>query len=290
LTLANLVPLLVPCTLFMVMFALGAGLPADTDQVWRRHWPLILRVELATCVLVPMIGWLLLFTPPARSLSVEVRHAIALMAVCPSAPLILRKAGRQGGDAALASWLQGCAALLAIVSVPLLARLGERVFGVDGWDVLPRQVAMQVGMIQLVPLLLGLALRRCFPAAIARLLGPLDRIANTLLLLLLLAVLIRSAPLLWQFGAANLTGLLVMAVLVLVSLALGYLLAGEGQERRITASLVTSMRNPGLALLLATRYAPQLPAVKAGILLYVLVTVLVSIPLLRSRRTLAAQR
>jgi len=289
-TQAQLAGLLAPCTLVTVMLALGAGMPRDSDGVWRRHWPLILRLELATCLLVPLLGWLLLLTPPARSLSPEVRHAIALMAVCPSAPLILRKAGKQGGDAALAGWLQVGAALLAIITVPLLAELAERVFGVDGWDVRPRQVAMQVGMIQLVPLLLGLSLRRLFPASISRLLGPLDRLANILLLLLVLAVLIRTAPLLVQFGAANLAGVLLMAVLVLLSLAVGFLLAGDGRERRITAALVTSMRNPGLALLLAARFAPELPTVKLGILVYVLVTVLVSIPVLRRSRTVGVMR
>lgn len=289
-TLAKLVPLLVPCTLFAVMLALGAGLPTDSTALWRRHWPLILRVELATCVLVPLLGWLLLLTPPARALSSEVRHAIALMAVCPSAPLILRKAGKQGGDAALAGGLQVGAALLSIITVPLLADLAERLFDVDGWDVLPRQVALQVATIQLVPLLLGLSLRRLFPAGTERLLRPLDRLANTLLLVLVLAVLIRTAPLLWQFGMANLAGVLLMALLVLLSLAVGFVLAGDGRERRITASLVTSMRNPGLALLLASRFAPQMPGVKIGILVYVLVTVLVSLPVLRRSRSLAAAR
>jgi BASS family bile acid:Na+ symporter len=285
---AGLVALLVPCSLFTVMLALGAGLPLDSHSVWRRLWPLILRVELATCLLVPLLGWLLLFTPPARGLPAEVRHAIALMAVCPSAPLILRKAGRHGGDAALAGWLQMGAALLAILTVPLLARLGERIFAVDGWDVLPRQVALQVGTIQLAPLLLGLGLRRLFPAAIRRLQGPLDRLANGLLLLLVLAVLIRTGPLLWLFASANLAGLLLMVPLVLLSLAAGYLVAGEGRERRITAALVTSMRNPGQALLLASRFAPQLPGVKIAILAYVLVTVLVSVPVLQRRDRLPA--
>jgi bile acid:Na+ symporter, BASS family len=67
-----------------------------------------------------------------------------------------------------------------------------------------------------------------------------------------------------------------MAVLVLLSFAVGYGVAGEGHDRRVTTALVTSMRNPGLALLLASTYAPQLPGVKLGVLLYVLITVLVS--------------
>lgn len=276
--------LLVPLTLFTVMLALGLGLPVDAFSQWRRHWPLLLRVELATCLLVPLIAWALLCTPPAQALSMEARHAVALMAACPSAPLILRKAGRSGGDHALAGLLQVGAALAAIVTVPLLANLGERLFAVEGWDVLPRQVALQVGQVQLLPLLLGVVLRRRAPALVERLQGPIDRLANGLLVLLVVAVLVRTAPLLLDFGSANLAALALMALLVLLSLALGYGMAGDGQERRITTALVTSMRNPGLALLLASTYAPGLPAVKLGILLYVLITVLVSLPLLKLAR------
>ncbi len=276
--------LLIPLTLFTVMLALGLGLPADALAQWRRHWPLLLRAEVATCLLVPLIGFALLSTPPARTLSVEARHAIALMAACPSAPLILRKAGKSGGDNALAGLLQVGAALAAIVTVPLLADLGEWVFGVDGWDVLPRHVAVQVGKVQLLPLLLGVVLRRSFPAAVERLLIPIDRLANGLLLLLVVAVLAKTAPLLLNFGAGNLAALALMALLVALSLALGYGAAGEGRERRITTALVTSMRNPGLALLLASTYAPQLPGVKLGVLLYVLITVLVSTLLLKRLR------
>jgi len=280
----NAVSLLVPLTLFTVMLALGVGLPLQAFRQWRQTWPLLLRLELATCLLVPLLAWLLLLTPPARLLSQEVRMAIALMAACPSAPLILRKAGKTGGDASLAGLLQVMAAVLAILTVPVLAQAGELLFGVEGWDVLPRHVARQVASVQLLPLLVGLSLRHLWPEQTRRLQGPLDRVANALLLLVLLAVLIRTAPLLLAFAQANLTGLLWMAVVVAASLGLGYSLGGGSADRKHTAALVTSMRNPGLALLLANSYAPQLPGIKIGILTYLLITILLSIPLIRQRR------
>jgi bile acid:Na+ symporter, BASS family len=70
-----------------------------------------------------------------------------------------------------------------------------------------------------------------------------------------------------------------------ISLGLGFGLAGSTGDRGVTAALVTSMRNPGLALLLANTYAGPVPGLKLGILLYVLITVLVSLPVLkRSQR------
>jgi predicted Na+-dependent transporter len=283
-TIQNLVTLLVPLTLFTVMFGLGVGLPLDAFRQWRQTWPLVVRLELATCLLVPLVAWLLLLTPPAAQLPIGVRTAIALMAACPSAPLILRKAGKTGGDRSLAGLLQVLAALLAIVTVPLLANLGEWLFHVEGWDVLPRHVAKQVALIQLLPLLAGLLLSRQWPESIRRMQAPLDRLANGLLLLLFLAILIRTAPQLLAFATVNLAGLGLMAIVVAISLGLGYGLGGSVRDRKLTAALVTSMRNPGLALLLANTYAADMPGLKIGILTYVLITLLLSIPLIRRLR------
>jgi hypothetical protein len=118
--------------------------------------------------------------------------------------------------------------------------------------------------------------------------NPLDRVANGLLLLLVLAVLWKTAPLLVPYVGANLIALPVMAALVLISLALGYGLTNRDPCLGVTLALVTSMRNPGLALLLAGTYAPEVPAVKLGILVYLLITVLLSIPFLSWQRRLQA--
>jgi predicted Na+-dependent transporter len=198
--------------------------------------------------------------------------------------LLLRKAGKQGGDRSLAALLQVGAALVAILSIPLLAILITRIFGVSGWAIEARHVAGQVALAQLLPLLLGLLLRRFAPQWASRLEGPLDRIANVLLLLLVLVVLAKTAPLLVTYVGANLVALPVMGALVLISLALGYGLADRDPQQRVTFALVTSMRNPGLALLLAGIYAPEVPAVKLGILVYLLITVVLSIPFLRWQR------
>jgi hypothetical protein len=116
-----------------------------------------------------------------------------------------------------------------------------------------------------------------------RLEGPLDKLANILLLLLIVVVLIKAGPILLPFLARNLAALALMVVMVVVALAIGYALAGNDAQERTTTSLVTSMRNPGLALLLASTHGSHLSGVKIGILAYLLITVVVSIPFLRGR-------
>ena len=90
-----MVPLLVKLTLFSIMFALGLGLQLDALQQVRQRPALFLRVLVGSCFLVPLAALLLLKLPVAQLLSVPGRLAIALMAVSPSAPLTLRKAGKQ---------------------------------------------------------------------------------------------------------------------------------------------------------------------------------------------------
>lgn len=281
-------PLLVSATLFAIMFALGVGLPLDGLSRWQQHRGLLLRGLIGTCLLVPVAAALLLWLPPTTALSQPARFSIALMAVCPSAPLLMRKAGKQGGDRILAALLQVTAALAAIITIPLLVSGFTRIFAVEGWQVQSHHVAAQVAAVQLLPLLLGVAVRRFAPRWATRLETPLDRFSNGLLLLLVLAVLWKTAPLLVTFIGANLIALPVMAALVFISLVLGYGLSNRVPHLGITLALATSMRNPGLALLLAGTYAPEFPAIKLGILVYLLITVLLSIPFLKWQRRLQA--
>jgi len=278
--------LLIPATLFTLMVALGLGLQGEAVARLRRRPALIVRVLLGTCVLVPLAALLLLRSPLVAGLPLQVKLAIALMAISPSAPLTLRKADRQGGDRELAAVLQLLAAAAAVITIPLLADLYRAVFQLSGWDVQPLPVARQVLMIQGVPLMLGVLVRRRLPALAERLVGPLERVANLLLLLLTVLILVRSWPLLQAFLVANLVGLACMALMVLLALAIGWLLSGPGLRERTTVAVVTSTRNPGLALLLASTHAPGVVGLKLAILVYVLLTLLLSLPFLRLHRWL----
>ena len=71
------------------------------------------------------------------------------------------------------------------------------------------------------------------PGWASRLETPLERIANLLLLLLVLGVLWKTAPMLVTYVGANLVALPLMAALVLISLALGYGLADRDPRQRL---------------------------------------------------------
>jgi BASS family bile acid:Na+ symporter len=107
--------------------------------------------------------------------------------------------------------------------------------------------------------------------------------------LVLLLVLLKAGPPLLATLPRHPAGLLVMLVLIGASQLLGRLLGGWHGPEGVSTALVTAMRNPGLALVFATRHGANLPGLKLWILAYVLVTVLASIPLVRQSRQLRPQ-
>ncbi len=276
--------LFIGLTLFSTMLALGLSLRLEGLRPWLNRPGLPLRVLLGSCVLVPLLALLLLQTPWSLAIAQPARYAIALMALCPSAPLALRKARKAGGDHQLACLVQVGAALAAIVTIPLLGLAFRQSFAVLGWEVHPLDVAGQVARVQVLPLLIGMGVRHWQAPIAERLEGPLDRIATVLLLLLVILVLLKAGPLLLSYVPSNLPALALMALMALASLSLGGAMAGEQSSHRLTTALVTSMRNPGLALLFASQHGGSLPGLKLGVLLYVLVTVILTIPLMRSKR------
>ena len=280
----TLISWFISCTLFSTMVALGLGLSSDALLRWLRRPGLPLRLLLVSCVLVPLLALLLLKSPWNNGLTEPARYAIALMALCPSAPLAMRKARKVGGDHQLAAVVQVGAALTAIVSVPLMGLIFRQSFTVVGWQLSPLEVAEQVARVQVLPLLLGLGLRRGWPQWAATLQQPLNRLTNLLLLVLFALILAKAGPLLLPLLPANLPAVLMMALLSAVALLLGRATAGGDPEQRLSAGLVTAMRNPGLALLFANRYGSDLAGVRLLILLYVLITVVVSLPWIRAER------
>lgn len=268
--------LLVTATVVMLMFSLGLGLRAYPFLLFRDRPAFLLRVVVGTCLLVPLAGLLLVLLPLRGTLSTPAWGAIALMLICPSAPLILFRVRRSGGTAELAARLQVAAALVAIVSLPLMASLVKLSVGIQGWPISSAQVALQVLQVQVLPVLAGMLLAQWQPRLAQRCSHSFSALASLLLLLTLVVLLVLSARDLVPFAQQNLAALACMVALSAVSLAIGYGLAGGDPLERRTVALVTGMRNTGLAAALALAYAPTMEGLVPGILSYVLITVIVT--------------
>lgn len=272
---------LVSATIVTLMFSLGLGLKRYPFLLLRDRPAFLWRVLLGTCVLVPLAGLALVLMPLHGLLSRPAWVAIALMLACPSAPLILFRVRSSGGTAELAARLQIGAALLAIVTVPLMEVIFRTGAGLRGWEVAdwgitPGQVAGQVLKVQVLPVLAGVLLGQWQPELAQRCSRALGSVATALLMVMMAALLLLAGRQLLPFLQQNLVALAGMAVLSVLSLAIGYGLAGSDPLERRTVALVSGMRNTGLAAQLALTYGKGLPGLIPGLLSYVLITVIVS--------------
>jgi len=257
-------------TVFAVMFDLGLGIVVGESRWVLRHPGLVLRGLFAVLVAVPLLALVLV---RAFDLPRGVEIGIVLMAISPGAPVALRRSLGAGGHRAFAPALQILVATLAVVSMPLsIAALNHLYEGQASLD--PREVGRQVFMAQLLPLGLGIAVRRMAPRLTARIEPALRRLASLLLIVLLVAVLIDIAPVL----LGTRTGAAAAIVLLTAAAALtGHALGGPHPATRTAVAVCSAARNPGLALLVATlNTAPT--GVVATVFAYLVFSALTLIP------------
>ena len=257
-------------TVFSVMFGLGLGIVLREFR-WVLDRPaLIAKGLFSVLIAVPLLAILVTWT---FDLPRPVEIGIVLMSIAPGAPVALRRSLDAGGHRSFAPALQIAVTVLAVVSMPLtIGVLNELYAGRASID--PRELARQVFMAQLLPLGLGMLIRRVAPAGAAWREPKLVRLANGLLIVLMILVLIDIGHVVVEAGLRIAIAIVIVTVL---ALAAGHALGGPEPRTRTTLAICSAMRNPGLALLVATLNAAQ-PAIIATILAYLVVSAFTVLP------------
>ena len=270
--------LLAAATVFAVMFDLGLGIVLREFRWAMRNRLVVARGLFSVLIAVPAIALLV-----CRALDVPrlPQIGIVLMAIAPGAPVALRRSLDAGGHRSFAPALQILVALLAVVSMPLWVLALDEVYAGRA-TAAPSLLARQVFVAQLLPLALGMFVRRAWPMAAVAIEPRLARI-GTLLLLLLVAVVLIDV---WHtvLGA----GLRVAAAIVVVTvsvLAVGHLLGGPEPATRTAVAICSAARNPGLALVVATLNAAP-PAIVATIFAYLVLSAVTIVVYVAWRRRL----
>jgi BASS family bile acid:Na+ symporter len=136
----------------------------------------------------------------------------------------------------------------AVVTVPASVAVLDMIFHKD-FTVSPLDVGRQVFVAQLLPLGLGAGFRAFRPAVAARIEFHLARMANLMLLALIVVLLMVLWPLLADIGwVPFVAGMTLTACALLIGAAC----AGRDVQVRPAGAVAAAMRNPGLALLIAT--------------------------------------
>jgi BASS family bile acid:Na+ symporter len=264
-TLDRWINILVPVTLIEMMVASGLGVTLSEVFAVARNWSLVTRAAVANYVLVPTatVGLLLLFRAEPM-----VAAGFLILAVCPGAPYGPPATAVAKGNVNIAVGLMillaGSSAILAPpllkILLPLMAAGAPAQIGLG-------KMAMTLVVTQLIPLCVGLGIRRWFPNAAARSQKPANRLSLLLNLTVIVLILAAQYQMLLTIRARGLVGML---VLLAVSFAVGWLL-GRGDDRK-AMTLSTAIRNVGVGLVIATTAFPDTPVLTA-ILAYGLIQV-----------------
>ncbi len=260
------------------VFALGLKTkPADLAYLPRRPGKL-LRVLAAMNIVMPIVAAALVL---AFNLHVPVEIMLVAVALAPVPPILFRKQSKAGGGDAYIVSLLVTTALVAIVSIPLMLEVLERVFGVplrmSLW-----QVAQVVLKTVLAPLAIGMALRALAPKFAERIATPTLAFAGAILPVAAIAVIVAAWPAITaQLGDGT---LLALGFFVAVGLAVGHVLGGPDPADRTVLALATASRHPGAAAAIAGANFPQERAAIAVLLLYLIIGAVVSALYLRWRK------
>jgi bile acid:Na+ symporter, BASS family len=276
-----------PVALGIVMLGLGLSLTvADFTRVMR--YPKATIVALACQILVlpaVCLGLVLLF-----DLEPTLAVGMMLLAAAPGGTTANLFSHLARGDVALNVTLTAINSVLAVVTLPIVVNLALAGFlggdgGGDGEGAIGLQPAkmLQVFAIVLIPVAIGMLIRRKAPEFTERMRGPV-KIASIVVLVAVIVVAV------WQ-ERANVLGYLrdvglVAVLLCVISLTIGYLVPRAARiERRqaIASAFEIGLHNSTLAITIAlspslldsTRMA--IPAAVYGILMFVPAAVLAAL-------------
>jgi BASS family bile acid:Na+ symporter len=272
----------IQASVFLIVFSVGLG-STQADALYLVSRPrLLVRSLLAMNIVMPLVAAAL---AAAFDFDRAVNVTLVALAVSPVPPILPKRESKIGGRASYAVGLLAVAALLAVVFVPLAVKLIAWAFKTAGH--VPEGTIMRlVAITVLVPIAAGIIVRRLAPALAARAARPISLVAMALLGVVGVVLLITA----WRSAVAMFGNghVLALAAFVAIGLAAGHLLGGPDPEDRVVLALSTSSRHPGVALSLAAANFPQMKEVMGTILLYLLVSFILSVLYLKwHRRQLA---
>jgi len=237
--------ILVKVTIFSLMLSTGVNLSLEKMLSFWQKPALLFRALFAVVVLVPLVVFILL---KWFSLPPEVMIGLALLAASPGAPLTTKRSQMAGARFRYSASLQLTLALLSVIITPITLSIFAVLFQGIPDKVKILDVARQVMMVQFFPVILGLLLQKYgakYAEAIAR---PLTIVSNGLFLVLIILASIVGLPLMFKIWGLP---LVVIAIMVIISLAIGHFLGGSDGDTRSILAISCIARNVGLALFIA---------------------------------------
>ena len=269
--LKQIIPILLTVSLAGLVLTVGLK-SARGDLIYVLTRPMLLLKAIVAVDVIPITAAILLtlFLP----LEPVVKAGIVLMAISPVPPLV---PGQELGVGARKEYAYGvyvAMALLAVIAVPIASEITTRAFGRSDSPAFI-EVAKSVLIGVLIPLVVGQAVRVVAPAVAARIAPWVYRLSMLLVFAAFVPILLSIWPEMIRL-VGNGT-LLTMAAVTAIALVGGHLLGGPELQDRGTLAIASSIRHPGIAMMLANANFSD-KRVTAAILLFLLVGFVIGIP------------
>jgi BASS family bile acid:Na+ symporter len=282
-TLAALIVLIMKASIVVLVFTVGLGTkPRELTLLLRRPGQLVRSLVSMNVVMLALAVAITLLFPLKGAVKVML-VALALSPVPPALPQKLIKVG-VSHDYMMA--LLFSASVFAIVWIPFAGEMLNRIFPAN-IALPPLPVAKLVSMTVLGPTAVGVVVRLLAPRLAERIAAPAAAVATVLLLAGLSLILGKAGrSMLALLGDGT---LLAIVVFLVIGLLAGHLLGGPSPGDRSVLALATDLRHPGVALTIAQITFPAEKSVLAGLLLYLITGLVVTMPYVRWRRKALAE-
>ena len=268
----KLINILVTITLLEMMVAIGLGVTVPQVAAVAKDRKLLLRALISNYVAVPIAVLALLsaFHAPAM-----VGAGLLIAAVCPGAPYGPPFTGMAKGNVPVAVGLMVILAGSSAVVAPLLLHfLLPLIAGNQPLKVNAVKIVSTLLIAQLLPLSAGLALRARKAALAARLEGPAKKLSTLLNLAVFGFIVYAKWHMLTSISGRGLFGMLLIA---LATLVIGWAFGGVNVETRRAMAASTSVRNVGVALVIATGSFAGTQAVTSALAYAIFQTILLAL-------------
>jgi predicted Na+-dependent transporter len=220
----------------------------DKTQTGVGNNPLLLFKSLVSVIILfPLVVAVVLLTlQPAEGTVI----GLVLLAASPAPPLLTKRALLAGGNVKFAASLQVIFSLLAVGVTPLILFLFSPILPMEGESVNFLLIAKQVATVQLLPLSIGLVIRKISADLGEEIGNLLFNVAETLFIVFVILLLCVSLNIVPLAGSAT---FMAIAVIVPLGLIIGHVLGGveDNLDTRSTLATATIARNLGLALFIA---------------------------------------
>jgi BASS family bile acid:Na+ symporter len=246
----------------------GAGLQTTLSAlggVFKNIW-LVVLVLVAAILIRPLVGW---GTAAILALATPAFIAMLLLAASPGAPFGAKLVMTARGDLITGATLQVLLAAVGSITFPITANwlisaadLGAD-FSLPVWD-----LVKTVAVLQLVPFVVGIAVRHWSPETAAKWNPPVTKTSTYAFVIVLALALLGS----WETLVALIGSRTILAGIVfsVVMLVVGYFVATGGKETRSTVSLLEPISNSGpvfAAVAIAFNNDPEILGAVTGIIL-----------------------